>query len=73
MTFAARIERTTDSDDERRGEQVKEVCEGKAKLQAREIGLSCCGGDKFHWRAELIGDRAEEGKKERATGAGLKR
>jgi hypothetical protein len=61
MTAAAEIERTTDSDDERRGEQVKKVCEGKAKLQAREIGLSCCG------------DGAEEGKKGRATGAGLKR
>jgi hypothetical protein len=28
----AGIERATDSDDERQGEQVKEVCEGKAKL-----------------------------------------
>jgi hypothetical protein len=32
MTAAAEIERKTDFDDERRGEQVKEVCEGKTKL-----------------------------------------
>jgi hypothetical protein len=73
MTAVAGIKRATDSNDERRGEQVKEVCEGKAKLQAREIGLSCCGGDEFRWRAELTGDGAKEGKKERATSAGLKR
>jgi hypothetical protein len=62
-----------DSGEERRHKRVKEVREEPSKLETQAIELGASDGGEFCWRAELTGDGAEEGKKERTTDAGLKR
>ena len=48
--------------------RVKEVHEEQASLWMRGIGLRRQGDDEFDWRGELVGGRANRGKREGTDG-----